>query len=338
MSTVAGAFNETTLLNFIVRADEVMFDGRIKQQYVPKYDTVKALMDIQNARVLNPISASSKKFDVEVEWMNACGLQVTDNTDCEFDGEKSSTNVKEYTLEYEKVVRFSVDESDFLDNRFDQEESVAKNFLAADKNLVETLNSLAIARLETFVGTNEFDGEKGVVSGTTTYIAAPYWNSELIAYFHKVAALNRFNDPILLSGHNLYTQNYLAMAKAGDADGRGNAVLFGQIPLYWDLFNIDSIVEEQVTYMIESGSIAFAHKTHNPDEPQIVNGVFTRYTMESKFLPGLRYDVFYEPECTTGDAIKHNFKVKMKADFFLNPAGCDEDNTGVLKFVCGTAD
>lgn len=336
MSTVAGAFDETLLMNFVVRASDVAFDGRVKQQFIPKWDSLKAIMAVSNARVLNPISASKKDFDVEVEWMNTCDMEVEDNVACEFDGTKSSTNVKEYKLEYEKVVRFSVDEMDFRDNRFDTEESVAKQFLTADKILVEWFNSLAIARLNTFAGINTYTGDKGTVAGTDTFIPAAYWNADLMAYFHKVSVLNDFNSPVLLNGHNLYTQNYLAGAKSGDVSG--DVVLFGTIPSYWDLFNLDAINEEQVSYLIENGAIAWANKAYNPDIPQVVNGVFTRYTMQSSFAPMLKYDIFYEPECTLEDAVKHNFKVKLKADIFINPTACTETNTGVLRFVCGTAD
>lgn len=336
MSTTAGVFDETLLMNYVIRAKEMAFDGRINTQYIPDWDTLKAVMSASNARVLDVISNSKKDFDVEIEWMNDCEGDVEDNTDCEFDGTKSSTNVKEYALEYEKVFRFSVDEADFRDNRFNTEDSVASRLLKADKKLVEWFNGLAIARLNTFAGVNVYDGDKGTVAGTDTYIPAPYWNPDLVAYFHKVSKLNKFNSPIILNGHNLYTQNYLAGAKVGNSDGSGDVVLFGRFPMYWDLFNLDSVNEEQVSYMIENGSLAMANKTYNPDIPQVVNGVFTRYTMSSNFVNGLKYDVFYEPECSTGDAIKHNFKVKLKADIFINPAGCVETNTGVLRFVCGT--
>lgn len=337
MSTVAGAFDETLLMNFVVRADQVAFDDRVRQQFIPNWDSLNAALQVSNARVLAPMSLSKKDFDVEVEWMNTCDMDVEDNTDCEFDGTKSSTNVEEYKLEYEKVVRFSVDENDFRDNRFDGEESVAKQFLTADKLLVEWLNELTIARLDTFAGVNEYDGDKGTVSGTDTFIPAPYWNADLMAYFHKISKINKFGSPILLNGHNLYSQNYLAAAKAGNSNGAGDAVLFGTIPSYWDLFDMDTISDAQVSYLIQNGSLAFASKVYNPDTPQTINGVFTRYSMESKWVRGLKYDVFYEPECTTGDAVKHNFKVKVKADMFLNPTGCNSTNTGVLRFICGTA-
>lgn len=335
MSTTAGVFSETLLLDAIVRADEMLFDSRIKQQYIPKYDALKAIMAIQNARVLMPLS-SSKDFDVEIEWMNTCDFAVQDNESCVLGGVEASTNVEKYSLTYEKAVPFSVDESKYRDNRFDLEEGIAKSLLAADVALVNHLTSYVIAKLNTFVGQNELDGGKGTVSGTNTYIKPAYWNSELMAYFHRAARMNHFDAPILLSGHNLYEQVYVAAAKAGNADGKGDAVLFGSLPMYFDLDNVDTVNSEQVTYMIESGAVAFASKAYNPVIPETVPGVFTRYRMASKFIPELVYDVHYKPECSTGDTVKHNFKLKMKADIFLNPTGCQSMNTGVLLFTCGT--
>ena len=37
------------------------------------------------------------------------------------------------------------------------------------------------------------------------------------------------------------------------------------------------------------------------------------------------------------DDVKHVWKIKTRGDIFLNPLGCDNDRTGVLKFVCGNA-
>ena len=333
MSTVAGAFDETLLLNFIVRAEQMMFDDRIKQQYIPRYDVLKVLKNISNARVLQPLSAK-KDFDVEIEWMNTCDMVVEENTSCELGGEKSSTNIEQYSLTYERSVGFTVDETDFVDNRFDMEESIAKQMLTADKLLTENLATYSITRLNTFLGENEYTTGKGVVAGTDTTIAAAYWNPELMGYFATVAAVNKFDNPVLVSGFNLYEQVFLAKAKYGNADGKGDATLFGSMPIYFDLFNIDANNDDPTTYMINTGAIAYANKTYNPDTPQVVNGVFTRYTMKSQFGDWY-YDVFYKAECTTDDKIIHKFKLKLKSDVFLNPVGCTATNTGVLRFICG---
>jgi hypothetical protein len=336
MSTTAGVFSETQLFNQVLRADEIMFDDRIKQQFIPKYDTLQALMGLQNARVFDAVSRSAKEFDVEIEWMNTCGIEVGDNEDCVIGGEEASTNVEVYTLDNVKTVNFTVNENSFKDNRFDKEEAIARLLLKADKELTEWFNNRAIAVLNLNLGTNAYDGGKGTVSGTDTYIEAPYWNADLMGYMSKVAILNRFTSASLISGNNLYDQAWLAQYNAGNADGKGNQAMFGALPIYFDLWHIDTVNDPYaVTYMVEQGSVAFAHRTIHPDAPEVVNGLFTRYKMPSRFMPGISYDVYYTPECDS-DRVKHSWKVKLNADMFVNPVGCDETNKGILRFICGS--
>jgi hypothetical protein len=104
--------------------------------------------------------------------------------------------------------------------------------------------------------------------------------------------------------------------------------------MYFDLFNIDSVNDPDLyTYLLSQGSLAMASKFYNPTTPERTFE-FIRYTMPSRFVPGFVYDVFYNDECTTNDMIQHNFKVKLKADIFNNPEGCEAGNTGVLRFLC----
>ena len=163
-----------------------------------------------------------------------------------------------------------------------------------------------------------------------------YWNADLAAYFARVAIDNRFTSPIMLSGKNLFESMYIAEAKAANANGKGDAILFGDMNMYFDLFNIDSVNDPDFkTYLLSMGSLAMASRALNPETPQVLDP-FTRYKIRSQFLP-FEYDVFYKTQCTTNDRIQHDFKVKIVADLFNNPSGCDDNNTGVLSFVCGTA-
>jgi len=337
MSTIAGAFTETQLLEQRVRAEAIMFDDRIKQQYIPSADVLKALYAVQTANVLTPI-AKKKDTTVAVEWMNTCDMEEEANGECEIGGTKSSTNTEEYVIEREKVVNFSASEVDFIDNDFDISESISKQFLTADKLLTEGFAAYFVAQLNAFAGVNATAPEgKGDITGAITFIDPAYLNADLFAYLHRVRAMNRFaSGSAITSGNILWEQAYLAAAKQGNANGSGDAVLFNSFPHYFDLFNIDTVnAGTNEFYMLSTGSVAQAWKTYNPDSPQVVNGVFTRYTMPSQFMPNVKFDVFYKPECSY-DMVIHNFKVKLTADIFNNPAGCSATNTGVLRFRCGT--
>ena len=149
--------------------------------------------------------------------------------------------------------------------------------------------------------------------------------------------MNQFTSPILLSGVNLYEQEYIAAAMAANANGKGDYILYGDMKLYFDLFNIDTVNDpDEKSYLISQGALALGNRALNPERPERLQD-FTRYKIRSQYLP-MWYDVYYDNECSSAyDLVKHNFKVKLTADVFNNPHGCTEHNTGVLSFVCGTA-
>ena len=344
MSTTAGVFSETVLNDIRVLASRLMFDDRIKQQFIPKIDVFKAIAAAQTADVntvfnrAQVIDGEKKDVDVEVMWSNVCGQTVVDNTTCVLGGTESSTNLQSYSLTYEKVVKFSEDEASFRDNEFGLRQAIAKQLLKADINLLENFAQYCVGNINLFKGVNQLTTGKGVVSGTDTYIDPSYWDGTLLAYLNRVGIMNRFTSPVLLSGNNFYEQAFIAAYNAANANGKGTAAMYGDMGLMFDLFNIDTVnTPDLITYLLSQGSIALATKFYN-NAGSIDKGFdFWRYTMPSQFLPGVTYDVFYNNECTTNDQFKHNFKVKLTGDLFNNPEGCTANNTGVLTFVCGTA-
>lgn len=337
MSTVGGAFSETTLLQQRVIAQNLMFDDRIKQQLIPNYNILNAISAVQTATINSEFNRSKKDYDIEIMWENFCDIEASDCSDsCTLGGNKSSTNAETKTISCFKEVGFSMSEYDFADNEFDM--NVAKALIKADAELVEAFAAYAVAQIEAFKGTNALTTGKGTVAGSETTIIPAYWNSTLFPYFARVAVMNKFTSPILLSGSNLWEAAMLVGANAANANGKGDQTLFGTFPLYFDLFNIDSVNDPDLkTYMLSMGSLAMASKTFNPDRPQKVDD-FTRYTMRSSFFPALSYDVWYNNECEADKRrlIQHNYTVRLTADIYNNPAGCDQSNTGILSFLCGS--
>lgn len=334
MSTVGGSFTETELLQQRVKATEILFDDRIKQQFVPQFDVLKGIQAIQTATI-NSNFQRKKEFDVEVIWENFCDIEAAACTDsCTLGGNKSSTNAETKTLSCFKEVGFSMSEHDFIDNEF--EINIAKAFLRADKALVEAYAAYAVAQLEAFKGANMLTTGKGTIVGGDTHISPAYWNPSLFAYLSRVGIMNRFTNPVLISGANLYEASLIAMANQANANGKGDAYLFGTMPIYHDLFNIDSVNDPDLkTYMVSMGSMAMVSKSFNPNVPEKLMD-FTRYTMRSNFMPSLVYDVWYNNACESGASrlVKHNWTIRLTADIYNNPAGCENSNTGILSFQC----
>jgi hypothetical protein len=323
----------------------MMLDDRIKQQFMPKIDIITGLRTVHTAQVnakansVKDSTGKTKKVDVEVIWDNACGIEAQDCTVCDYDGEKLSTNAQQYSLSFCKEVTFSVDEFDYLDNELDAMQAIAKGLLRADKQLVEAYAQYAVQILNANKGVNQMGtGSKGVVNGSDTYILPAYWDAKLMAYFMRVSQLNRFTNPILLSGSNLFEEYLVIQAAIQNAEGKGDAALMNALRIYFDLFNIDSVNNpDLVTYMVSQGSVAMANRAYNPDAIQVVGAadLHSRWTKVSEFVPELKYDMFYLPECSN-DMVKHSFKTKLTADLFVNPEGCEVNNTGILTFLCGS--
>ncbi len=221
MSTTAGVFSETTLRTIRAMADEIFFDDRIKQQFIPQIEIINAIKTVQTAAVnpkfsqLKDSKGMPKRTDVEVIWENACGLTAGECTECTLDGDKLSTNAQTYSLDFCREVQFTVSEADYIDNEFDANLAVAKAFLRADKLLAEAYAAYCVSVLEANKGINNLTTGKGVVSGSDTYILASYWDAALMAYLSRVAILNQFTNPTIVSGSNLYENVWVAKMNVG---------------------------------------------------------------------------------------------------------------------------
>ena len=200
-----------------------------------------------------------------------------------------------------------------------------------------------------FAGTNLVSVGKGVINpvdSTIPDIDPANWTAEIMAYFARVKVMNRFSNPHLISGSNLYETLFTALANNANAEGKGDYILWNGLPIWFDLFNVDTVnTPDLYTYMVEQGSIAMVNKAFNPDS---LTRTFNdeRFTMPSRFLPGFTYDVFYTNECKTSgthkDVLKHHWKMVLTADMFKNPFGCDAveisgvqtggENSGILRF------
>jgi hypothetical protein len=224
----------------------------------------------------------------------------------------------------------------FRTNELDMEEVVAKGFLKADKLIAEAVAGVAVARLESFKGVNTVTDGVGTVATTETYVSAADWNERLFAYLYRVGIQNQFSNPFLISGTNLFEERLVTLLAQANANGKGAAELFKLMRTYFDLFNIDSTNSPDLkTYMVNRGSVAFASKHYYGATPTDYMAQ-KRWSMPSRNLPGVRMDVFYNNVCSD-ETILHNFKVKLKYDFFINPSGCEATRTGVLSFVKGEA-
>ena len=363
MSTVSGEFSETILLQQQHMADKMMLDDRIKQQFIPQNNVYRYLRSLQTATLNSAFNTRAKKnYDVEISWMNACSDFDIEDVSCAIGGDELSTNVEEYVLNNRFVKGFTVRDDVFRNNTYETQEAIAKGLLRIDQQLSQDFAQYLVGQLNAFAGVTEVDdiAPAIVTAGTTTAIQSALWIPSIMAYFARTQIMNKFTAPALISGANLWESMYVAAANNANADGKGDFILWNGMPIWFDLFNIETVnAPDYLTYMVSQGAVAIANKTWNPDTPyRSMSDI--RYTMPSRFMDGIRYDVYYTNNCiqegsdsdsdldygdlaedhnstvaNNRDALAHHWKVVLTADMFLNPEGCTADNTGVLRFSNG---
>lgn len=333
-----GNFTCGDLLEVQAISDNIWADNRTKIDYVAEAEVARRVLENQTATFTE--LTGDKDRDVSVKWLNACAITVQDCTDdCTISGPELEGACQNYRLERCKESPFSVNL--LLEQRtslYENKEKIAKGLMKAKKALDEYIARVVVQEIDSFAGVNAHTSNF-TVSGTDTLIPSSAWTSGLAAYWMLVKMKNKFNAPWLLSGENLFMSNMNAMWNSGNADGKGDAARAGVLPIYFDVFNVDTtLTPDKKTFMIEKGAVALISKAqfgaYTAASPLDLGKHGLRWSEPSMNLPGIVYDVIYDTTCANSE-ITGAWKVKaFKFDTFLNPTGCTTTNTGVLSFSC----
>jgi hypothetical protein len=335
MAIVNGTFTSTQLATAIMRADQMWGNAMIKNDFVADTANVAAIRAEQNANV-ELLQDGDKTRDVRVTWYNMCGetTAAIGSDDCAPNGTELGSDHKDYAISVARKFDFKIDENELRTQTGTMEELVARGLLKADRALSNYVASVLMTKLETFKGENSVTDGTGTPVADETYITSADWTPALFAYFYRIAIQNRLSNPFLLSGSNMFEDKFIAMLSEANAEGKGSANLFRVMRTYFDLFNVDASNSPDLkTYMLNRGAIAFASRNYYGEKP-VVYKDDDRYSIESRNLPGVRWDVIYRNACS-GTTVLHNWSIRANFDFFLNPLGCDATRTGVLSFIKG---
>ena len=146
-------------------------------------------------------------------------------------------------------------------------ESIAFQKLAHMKALDERVAQYVIAGIVAGAGTNLFTGGVGDVHGTTTYIAPQYWDDAIWGYFDQVRRLNKFRNPYLITGNNLYQLLFNRPLETGNAQGgSANMRKINTLRTYQDPENIEDHAAGQ-SFLLHKTAVALLNKAWNKINP-----------------------------------------------------------------------
>lgn len=336
MSTTAGVFSETTLLNIRAMASARGMDGRTKLNIQAQTAVADIIPKVQTANV-SELKSSNKDYTLEIEWPNNCAIVAEDCEACATGGPELSTNTTTYKLTHCVQAPFSHSMVNSIENDFDAQEMIAYGLLTADKVLSEELCHRFLDFLVTNAGVagwppNEPTGI-GTNVGNQVQIAAANFNIAAVGYLLKVLQYDRISTTNNISGNQLFNayQN-VAFTEGFIPQGIGTTQRVNQFPIMFDLANFTAAGYNDRIISLNEGSIAFASKSYYGSTPTLVGGDTMVYSEPSRFFPGAVLEIWDKITCVN-DLINHDFNVKIRYEFIVNPAGCDEDSNGIIQFV-----
>jgi len=335
MSTTAGYFGETTLMNIRAMAKARALDARTKLNTIAQADVAQIIPKVQTAQIGELQGANKKKdFTLEIAWPNNCAIVVAECTPCEVGGPELSSNTKTYHIGQCESAGFAVDGTKLIDNDFEVQDMIAEGLLTADARLSEYLCTYFLDWLVTNAGVPGYpNGGIGTVVGNQMQIAAADFTIAAIGYLQKVLQYDRIGFTNNISGEQLYD----AYANVNFTNGIipagiGTTQRVNSFPILFDIWNFTQAAYNDRIISLNPGSIAFASRSYYGEVPVMVDSSKQVYTMSSRFFPGAILEVWTEKTCKE-DLSLYEFAVKIHFDFFVNPVGCEQDNNGIIQFV-----
>lgn len=329
------AITNSVLPLVLDRADRAWPGNMSQKDFVAHIETLNAIRDQQTAQ-LQTVNLPDG-VDARITWMTQCDLTVDTlvTTDCSFSGAEADTAKMDLSIDQAKQTTFSVPIDAWRDNEFGFADAVATNLNMAMVAQAEAVAQYSVGVINANLGVNTYTNSGNwTVSGTENIIPASEWESTAIfGRFQIAARKNRFNNPYLLSGENLYHLAYMARTSNGNGEGKGDFVRINEMPIYNDIFNVDEVNDPALlTYMIERGTFAFASKGYYPETPETLNGNFQRFQIRNRFFRELVHDVETLVDCSSG-VWKQHWKVIPRYKLFINPVGCTATRTGAIAFT-----
>jgi hypothetical protein len=324
----------TVALPAILASLDEMMPGNIQQQdYRTEAAAVAAQLQRQTVRFdfIQGSGKNKKKRKYNLIWLSSCAPTVEDCSDeCVAGGDVLSDNSEEVEITGCKQVEFKVNLKDKRTSPFQLEEEIALNLTSHIKALDEYLNTQYIAFLAANKGTHEFTLPVGADNAGDWEIASNEWTEELAIHFELAARFARFNNPYLLDGLNLYTKMRKAAAFGANDDGRGAASLYRELNVVFDPISMSSAAPD-TTFMVNPGSVALVTDNWWDAMPMVFAGNHRTFTIQSRALPGVSYDVHEIETCTSNEFVT-SWQIRVNYEFVLNPEGCTADRTGILSF------
>jgi hypothetical protein len=344
-------------LDILLKAEEMWTNSQLMTAYTPHADAAIAVLNNQTA-TFEALTDKNKDNKVKVTWINPCGVQTAPAAPrCDIDGQELSTGVNEYEYNLRRSTEgLKINRNDFRTNIYDYNEFVAKGLLLHVKALDEWWAQQALIKLHAYAGVNAAVAAGGRPAAGYTYatgtgittIPASAYGVGIVAAMMQQAIMNQMPGAYLIDNGLLYQPILNAKLNTPNADDKGLAaradMLFGR--LTEDMFNFGAAGITEDLFAINPGAVAMKTRARFTRAPEVLTGQVqqTRFSIPSRVLPGVEYDVVYTLKCienavTQREEIVDVWNFETEGMIAKNPEGCpvtvggtEYTPTGVLAY------
>lgn len=339
----AGDFTATELMNIQLMSERMWTDGILAREGEPQAGAAIAVLENQNAR-FSELNNRDKDLKIDVSWIDTCALEdeaCEDN--CDLTEALLETGKETYQPDICRKSGFSVDAETSRTNSYDTQEAAAKGLAKAIQNLDEFWARQVLVKLNTFAGYNVYPTPWTFdPAAMTTNVPAADYHLSMTANLMIQARMNRLGTPYYIENGLLEAERLNAQLDAGNAEGRGNNARVNALNMYSDPLNFALSGVSDSLFGVAASAVAFKTVNRNPDSPIVIGGSVgqTRYTVNSRVLPGVKYDVYHTVTCVENGRLVYTWRLETNGGIWLNPAGCpitvEEEtynSTGVLSYT-----
>lgn len=332
-----GTYDCSDLVKIIARASAYGADANVMRDYVANTGVISYVKQFVQTATLSPLQDPNKDYTLRLVVPQSCEIDGDDCDDeCTVDGTELSSGCFDFNIDFCKKAEFKVPTKLFRSNELNFEDFQAKGLLKAQKRVDELFAQYVMTQLDANAGNNPLAGGSYTQVGNETQVPAALFTPEIMAYFAQIANYNHYSSASVLSGGNLWRQSILAAAYAANANGAGAANALGLLPISFDQHNIDGYLGDKATYLVARGAFAIETKNWYSPTPMEIKGNNVwqlQFSLPSPNIPGVNHDVIYTVTCENNE-FYHNWRVTINGGAWLMPTGCDETDTGIIKFVC----
>ncbi|GAB4052570.1 hypothetical protein [Spirosoma litoris] len=347
MPQVTG-FSASQVDQLLIDLESKWPDARGNENNTNIVDTkvLKGIWAEQTAELEGPLTDNDSCNPVKLLWMESGGTTITEGSStnhtavtCEIDGDQPASNKQEIQITDYISATLKIPVKD-CGNRYSFDQKLRTKLQNTIIGLVNRLASKVPLALLNFSGVNINKGLLGtygkLVDGTTddptlTKVPAGNFNAfDIVPYIAEVAELNRFKNPAVFDGGNLFYPTYNARGQkntpAGDA---GQENHFDDLRIYMDRQNFlkNGGGLSDSTFVVDRGAVYMATAAYGPVKEDVNGNGFSETQYRTPLL-GLRFPD--GPERTIpveADTIFRRERLPLDSD----PSRCEDHFVWELK-------